>query len=71
MSAEDLKNLAKKSIGLDSPSAELYICFLIQKIEMLQEQPAEIDKKIEELSTKLNSPIFSIPGIGHSQALPC
>ena len=31
---------------------------------MLQEQLAEIDKKIEELSTELNSPIFSIPGIG-------
>lgn len=64
LSAEDLKNLAKKSIGLDSPSAELNIRFLIQKIEMLQEQLAEIDKKIEELSTELNSPIFSIPGIG-------
>lgn len=62
--AEELKDLAKGSIGLDSPSAEINIRYLLKKIEVLQEQLAEIDKKIEELSQSLNSPIFSIPGIG-------
>ena len=32
---------------------------------LINEQIAEIDKKIEEFSIKNNSPILSIPGISH------
>lgn len=41
--AEELKDLAKGSIGLDSPSAEINIRYLLKKIEVLQEQLAEIE----------------------------
>ena len=38
---------------------------LIAHIELLNDQLKEIDKKIEEFSTDLNSPIISVPGISH------
>ena len=37
---------------------------LIENIELLTSQLKTIDKKIEELDAKLDSLIFSIPGIG-------
>lgn len=60
-----LKECAKASIGIPSSAEVIQIKHLVSQIELINEQIAEIDKKIEEFSTKNNSPILSIPGISH------
>ena len=65
LTAEQLKESAKNSIGIDSSSEVIQIKHLIAQIELIQDQINEVDKKIEEFSTNLNSPILSIPGISH------
>ena len=65
LTAEQLKESAKNSIGIDSSSEVIQIKHLIAQIELIQDQINEVDKKIEEFSTNMNSPILSIPGISH------
>ena len=65
LTPEQLKDTAKKSIGIASSAEELQIKHLVNQIEMIHEQIKEVDKKIEEFSIKNNSPIISIPGISH------
>ena len=65
LTPEKLKETAKNSIGFPSLSEAIQIKHLVAQIELLNEQIAEIDKKIEEFSVKNNSPILSIPGISH------
>lgn len=62
--AKEIKDIAKKSIGEYNQTIELEIKFLIEKIELINQQLSVIDEKIEELANESNSPIFSIPGIG-------
>lgn len=64
-SAEQLKSVAKTSVGIHSVAEEIQIRHLVCQIEMIEEQLSEIDKKIEEFSLQNNSPILSIPGISH------
>lgn len=59
-----LKESAKTSIGEDNAVMTLEIKQLIASIELLMDQLDIVDKKIEELAHTLNSPIFTIPGIG-------
>ena len=65
LTAEELKEKAKNSIGIDSTSEVIQIKHLISQIELINHQLEEIDKKIEEFSRQTNSPILSIPGISH------
>ena len=65
LSAEQLKAVAKTSIGIPSVAEEIQIRHLVCQIEMIKKQLSEIDKKIEEFSLQNNSPILSIPGISH------
>ena len=65
LSAKQLKQAAKKSIGFPSVSEIIQIKHLIDQIELINKQIDEIDKKIEEFSIQNNSPILSIPGISH------
>ena len=65
LSAEQLKEAARNSIGISSTAEEIQIRHLIGQIELIHAQLDEIDKKIEEFSHKNNSPIISIPGISH------
>lgn len=65
LTPEKLKECAKSSIGISSIAEEIQIKHLVVQIELLNEQIAEIDKKIEEFSIQNNSPILSIPGISH------
>ena len=59
-----LKELAKSSIGTNCPAVVLEIQQLIQSIDLVEVQLAELQKKIEELASNTQSPIFSITGIG-------
>ena len=65
LTAEELKEAAKNSIGFPSTADVIQIKHLVAQIELINEQIAEIDKKIEEFSIQNNSPILSIPGISH------
>lgn len=64
-SAEQLKSLAKSSIGQPDLILEMEIKHLVGLINSINTNIAEIDKKIEEFSNQLNSPILSISGISH------
>lgn len=65
LTAEQLKDAAKSSIGISSMAEEIQIKHLIGQIELINAQLNETDKKIEEFSVENNSPILSIPGISH------
>ena len=65
ISAEEIRETAKKSVGDDNPGAELEVKSLIAIIRTRDEQIKLLDKKIEESARQLNSPILSIPGISH------
>ena len=65
LTPEQLKECAKGSIGMPSSAEVIQIKHLVNQIELINEQIAEIDKKIEEFSIQNNSPILSIPGISH------
>ena len=61
LTAEELKEAAKNSIGFPSTADVIQIKHLVAQIELINEQIAEIDKKIEEFSIQNNSPILTIP----------
>lgn len=65
LTAEQLKQAAKASVGFYSLAEEIQIRHLIAQIELIHAQLTEIDKKIEEFSLQIDSPIISIPGISH------
>ena len=63
---DELSKKASTSFGINFSldSFSLQIKMLIQQISFIQNQVSDIDKEIEELLEKLNSPISTIPGIG-------
>ena len=63
--AEEIKELAKRSVGDDNIAVELEVKSVIAIINTRAEQIRALEKKIEEFSRQLNSPIVSIPGISH------
>lgn len=65
VTAEEIKELAGKSVGEDNIGAQLEIKSLIAIISSREEQIKILEKKIEEFSKQLNSPILTIPGISH------
>ena len=69
LSAEDLKAAAQKSVGRPDVAIEMEIVHLISFIELIESSLAEVDKKIEEFSKTLNSPILAISGISDFSAM--
>lgn len=69
LSAEDLKEAAKKSVGRPDAAIEMEIVHLISLIELIEKSIEEVDKKIEEFSRSLNSPILAISGISDFSAM--
>ncbi len=65
VTAEEIKELAKKSVGDDNIGAQLEVRSLIAIINTREKQIQILNKKIEESARQLNSPILSIPGISH------
>ena len=65
VTAEEIKELAKCSVGDDNIAVELEVKSVIAIINTRDEQIRVLEKKIEEFSRQLNSPIISIPGISH------
>ena len=63
--AEELRQIARNSIGSNSPSLAFELQQTIQTIIFLQEQIAALDKEINKQVVALNSPLISIPGISY------
>ena len=63
---EELSKKASTSFGVNfcMDSFSLQIKMLIEQISFVQNQVLDVEKEIEILLEKLNSPITSIPGIG-------
>ena len=64
--AQQLKELAKSSIGVNNSSLSIQIKHSLKQIELLDEQIKEIDLKIKEIMDELNSVILTIPGISYT-----
>lgn len=62
--AEELRALAKRSVGVRSPAAELSLCFLLDDIRQHTEQIVRCEAELKKLMDELGSPITTIPGIG-------
>lgn len=66
--AIEIRDLARKSIGTNSPSVSFELRQVIQTILFLQSQINEIDKELKKLIDTLDSPIMTIPGISYVTA---
>lgn len=60
-----LKETAKNSIAQYSEGDAIELKMLAQRILFMQNQRKELDKKIDEIMTKIKSPITTMPGIGN------
>lgn len=69
LDAKDLREKAKTSVGIHDEAAILEIRMLVEMIELIERQIKLYKEKIEELALTLNSPIFTIPGIGYVTGL--
>ena len=65
LQSQMLKQLAKESIGCYSEITEFELTQTIQQIYLYDKQIKEVDKKIQEMMDKLDSPIVTIPGISY------
>ena len=63
-----LRNLAKKSVGIDNPSLELQIKHAILQIELYNQQIEEIENLSKQILNEMNSKILTIPGMSYNQA---
>lgn len=63
--AENLRVLARKSVGTGNKSISIQIAQSIEQIELYDRQIGEILAEIEAIMISLNSVIMTIPGIGY------
>ncbi len=59
-----LREIARTSVGIDSPILEVQIRHTIAQIELFDAQLGEVEQAIRDAMDALHSPIMSIPGIG-------
>lgn len=60
-----LRELARHSIGTDSPALALQIQQAVAQIELFSSQLKQVDAEITSIMDNMNSPIMTVPGIGH------
>lgn len=66
LKAEQLKELAKRSIGVFSVAKSLSLQFYLQQISLFENQIAQVNSQIKTIMDDIDSPILSIPGIGYT-----
>lgn len=64
--ALEIRELARNSIGSNSPALAFELQQIIRIILSLKEEIALLDKQIKAVVQKLDSPIMSIPGISYT-----
>jgi transposase len=62
--ALEIRELASRSIGLDSRAAGFELRQTIRLIQGLQEEIDELEAEIKSVMLEINSPILTIPGVG-------
>jgi transposase len=63
--AEQIRNLARKSIGLDSPATGFELRQTIRLIQNIQEEIDFVEAEIKKIMNQEGKIIMSIPGIGY------
>ena len=66
--AIQIRDLARKSIGLNSNSVSFELKQTISIIQFIQEQLDDVEKRIKQILKEINSPILTIPGISFKTA---
>jgi len=66
--ALEIKSLAQKSIGANSPATSLELQLTLQQLDFLLQQINKLDKAIRTAVAQTQTPIMSIPGIGPTLA---
>ena len=66
--ALQIRDLARKSIGLNSNSVSFELKQTISIIQFIQEQLDDVEKRIKEILKEIKSPILTIPGISFKTA---
>jgi transposase len=63
---DQLRTLAKASVGVSLPSISFQIKQLIVQIEMFEAQIEELNSQIKQIVDDLHSPICTVPGISYT-----
>ena len=63
-----LRELAKKSVGIDNPTLSLQIKQAILQIELYTEQIEEVEKLSKQILDEMESKLLTIPGMSYNQA---
>ena len=66
--ALQIRDLARKSIGLNSNSVSFELKQTISIIQFIQEQLDDVEKRIKQILKEINPPILTIPGISFKTA---
>jgi transposase len=66
--AIEIRNAAKNSVGSYSEAKSLELQQTIQHIQMMENQIAQIEARINPIVDNLHSPIMTVPGIGYRMA---
>lgn len=66
--AIEIRDLARKSIGLNSNSVSFELKQTISIIQFIQEQIDDVEKRIKQILKEIDSPILTIPGISFKTA---
>jgi len=66
--AIEIRELARNSIGSNSPALAFELQQIIRSILFLQDEIALLDKQIKSVVQEMDSPIMSIPGISYTLA---
>ena len=61
--AEEIRNLARKSIGTNNRGTSLELTQHLQSVQFLNQQIKIVEAQIKDIMLELDSPIISIPGI--------
>lgn len=61
-----LQESAQNSIGTHLPAKTMELKNTIKKVQSLDEEITEIEKEIHNILVEIDSPIFSIPGLGET-----
>lgn len=63
--AVQIRDLAKKSVGVHSQAAVMELGMYLDRIAMLDSQIADFEAEIKRIMVQLDSPILSVKGIGY------
>jgi len=64
--ALEIRELASRSIGLDSPATGFELRQAIRLVQGIQEEIVALDDEIKAIMLKIASPILTIPGVGYT-----